>query len=218
MRVIRFALSLPVLLLVFLWPAQAQTAGSGALSIAITDPTGAVVPGAEITVTSIATGASRVQTTGENGSAQFMILQPGLYHVTVTAQGFKIVEIPSATVNVAETHVLNQRLELGAAQEQVTVSTSAEAMQIEASALGGVVGAREIGQLPLVTRNYTQIMGLSPGAVMDVNNASAVGRGSQYVHVNGSTNVNNNFQMDGRADVPQLHRTCDWRRRGETDG
>jgi hypothetical protein len=197
MRVIRFAFSLTVLLLVFLWPAQAQTAGTGALSISITDPTGAVIPGAEITVTNIAMGASRVQTTGENGSAQFMILPPGLYHVTVAAQGFKIVEIPSATVSVAETHALNQKLELGATQEQVTVSTSAEAMQTEASALGGVVGAREIGQLPLVTRNYTQIMGLSPGAIMDVNNASAVGRGSQYVYVNGSTNVNNNFQMDG---------------------
>jgi hypothetical protein len=178
-------------------PLGAQTAGTGALSITVFDPTGAVIPGATVTIMNTATGASRVQTSGENGSAQFTILPPGVYRVSIVATGFRIVEAPSVVVDVAETHVLNQRLELGATQEQITVEGQTEAMQAEGSTLGGVVGARQLNELPLVTRNYTQIVGLSPGAVMDVNNASAVGRGSQYVYVNGSTNVNNNFLMDG---------------------
>ena len=178
-------------------PLIAQTAGTGALSITLLDPTGAVIPGANVTIMNTATGMSRAQTSGENGSAEFTMLAPGVYRVSISAQGFKIVEIPSVTVNVSETHVLNQRLELGATQEQVTVQEQVEAMQAEGSTLGGVVGTRQLNAIPLVTRNYTQIIGLSPGAVMDVNNASSVGRGSQYVYVNGSTNVNNNFLMDG---------------------
>ncbi|HYL37616.1 MAG TPA: carboxypeptidase-like regulatory domain-containing protein [Bryobacteraceae bacterium] len=201
MRLARLTASALVTLAFFLCllavPLGAQTAGTGALSVTVIDPTGAVIPGATVTVVSTATGMSRAQASGDNGSAQFTMLSPGGYRVSIFAEGFKIVEIPSVIVNVSETHVLNQRLELGATQEQVTVQEQTEAMQAEGSTLGGVVGTRQLNSLPLVTRNYTQIIGLSPGAVMDVNNASAVGRGSQYVYVNGSTNVNNNFLMDG---------------------
>ncbi len=179
--------------------ALAQTSSTGALTITATDPTGAVVPGAELNVVSTATGATRTHATETNGSYTFGLLPPGTYKVTISAAGFKPVEITSVTVNVSETHTVNQALEVGTQQQAVTVTTDAQALQTETSALGDVVGSQQLNDLPLVTRNYTEILGLSPGAVMDVNNASGVGRGLQWTYVNGLGNASNNYQMDGSS-------------------
>ncbi len=178
---------------------HSQTASTGALIVTATDPTGAVVPGGTVTITAAGTGASRSHATESNGSYTFTLLSPGDYRVSISAAGFKPVELSSVTVNVAETHTVNQVLEVGTQQQVIEVSTAAQALQTETSTLGGVVGTRELNELPLVTRNYTQILGLSPGAVMDVNNASGVGRGSQWSYVNGLGNASNNYQMDGAS-------------------
>jgi Carboxypeptidase regulatory-like domain/TonB dependent receptor len=176
-----------------------QTASTGALTVSAVDPSGATIPRADITVTSAGTGASRAHSTEANGSYTFSLLPPGTYKVTIAASGFKTVEIPEVTVNVSETHAINQRLEVGTQQQEVTVTTEAQALKTENSSLGDVVGSRQLNELPLVTRNYTQILGLSPGAIMDVNNASGVGRGSQWSYVNGLGNASNNYQMDGAS-------------------
>ena len=178
---------------------QSQTASTGALTVTATDPSGAVVPGASITISATATGASRSHVTESNGSYTFTLLSPGDYRVSISASGFKPVELSSVTVNVAEAHAVNQALEVGSQQQAVTVNTEAQAIQTETTTLGGVVGGRQLNDLPLVTRNYTQILGLSPGAIMDVNNASGVGRGSQWTYVNGLGNASNNYQMDGAS-------------------
>ncbi|HEX6896923.1 MAG TPA: carboxypeptidase-like regulatory domain-containing protein, partial [Bryobacteraceae bacterium] len=157
---------------------HAQTSSTGALTVTATDPTGAVVPGASVTITAAATGTTRSHATESNGSYTFTLLPPGDYRVSISASGFKPVELSRVTVNVSETHSVNQGLEVGTQQQAVTVSTDVQALQTENSTLGDVVGGRQLNDLPLVTRNYTQILGLSPGAIMDVNNASGVGRGS----------------------------------------
>jgi hypothetical protein len=179
--------------------AWGQTSSTGALTVTATDPTGAVVPSANVTVTDTATAATRSHATESSGSYTFTLLPPGTYRVTIAAPGFKPVELTSVTVNVAETHTVNQALEVGTQQQAMTVTTDAQAIQTETSALGDVVGSRQLNDLPLVTRNYTQILGLSPGAIMDVNNASGVGRGSQWTYVNGLGNASNNYQMDGAS-------------------
>jgi hypothetical protein len=178
---------------------HSQTASTGALTFTIADPSGAVMPGANFTAAATATRLSRSRAAESNGSYTFTLLPPGEYRVSISASGFKPVELPSVTVNVAETHAVNQALEVGSQQQAVTVSTGAQVLQTETSTLGGVVGGRELNELPLVTRNYTQILGLPPGAIMDVNNASGVGRGSQWTYVNGLGNASNNYQMDGAS-------------------
>jgi Carboxypeptidase regulatory-like domain/TonB dependent receptor len=178
---------------------MAQTSGTGALTITATDTTNSAIPGATVTVTSIGTGAARSQTTEGNVGATFTLLQPGAYKVTISAPGFKGVEISPVDVNVSETHAFSAKLEVGAQQQEVTVTAGTDAVKTETSTLGDVVGSRQINDIPLVTRNYTQILGLSPGAVMDVNNASAVGRGSQYTYTNGLGNASNNYLMDGAS-------------------
>jgi hypothetical protein len=178
---------------------HSQTASTGALTVGATDPSGARVSGASVTISATATGASRSHATESGGTWTFTLLPPGDYRVSISAPGFKPVELSSVTVNVAETHAVNQPLELGSQQQAVTVTTEAQAIQTESSTLGGVVGGRQLNDLPLVSRNYTQILGLSPGAIMDVNNASGVGRGSQWTYVNGLGNASNNYQMDGAS-------------------
>lgn len=178
---------------------HAQTSSTGALTVSAIDPSGAMLPAANVTITAIATGASRSHATESNGSYTFTLLPPGDYRVSISASGFKPVELASVTVNVAETHAVTQTLEVGTQQQAITVTTEAQSIQTETSTLGGVVGGRQLKDLPLVTRNYTQILGLSPGAIMDVNNASGVGRGSQWSYVNGLGNASNNYQMDGAS-------------------
>ncbi len=173
-----------------------QTSGTGALTVTASDPSGAVIAGATVTVSNGAT-VTRKQTTDANGSYTFGLLPPGNYKVSIAAPGFKTVELPSVTVAVSETGVLNQVLQVGEQTQQVQVSASAEVIQTETSTLGGVVGTKTITDLPLVTRNYQQILSLSPGVEASVSDGTALGRGSLPTYANGNTDISNSYQMDG---------------------
>ena len=100
---------------------RSQTAGTGALTGTITDPSGAVVPNAMVTASNLDTGQTRTATTGADGTYKINLLTPGNYKVRFEAGGFKPVEIPSAAVNVTETEVLDRTLEVGAQAQTVTV-------------------------------------------------------------------------------------------------
>jgi hypothetical protein len=203
-RGIEFAL-LKSRLVAFLFAASisrilvAQSAGTGALAGTITDPSGAVVPGVNVTATNTETNQSRTTTTSTDGSYKFTLLPPGNYRIRFTATGFKSEEVPSVTVVVTETPVLNRTLEVGTQAEQVVVEATVTILQTQDSTLGTVVGNQTMTALPLTNRNYTQILSMSAGANVSVNNASAFGKGSQDVSVNGNNTNQNNYQMDGVA-------------------
>jgi Carboxypeptidase regulatory-like domain len=195
----RFACSLFacfVLLFVCATVSLGQTASTGALNGTVTDPSGAVIAGATVTLTS-ATGEVRTATTDASGSFKFSLLQPGTYSVKFSAAGFKTASVPAVTVNVTETAVLNRNLEVGAQTEQITVQATAEQLQTQNATNGGTVSGQEITSLPLVSRNYTQVISLSPGVVANASTASSVGNGTQDVSANGSTANENNYSMDG---------------------
>jgi hypothetical protein len=175
----------------------AQSAGTGALTGTVSDPTGGVVPGATVTIISTDTNQSRTASTGADGTYRFALLPPGSYRVRFNAVGFKTAEVPAVTVNVTETPVLDGMLEVGSQTEQVTVEAQAEALQTATSTLGNTVGTRTVTSLPLSSRNYTQILALSAGANSNANNATALGKGTQNMSVNGNDPGQNNFQMDG---------------------
>ncbi|MGA2213567.1 MAG: carboxypeptidase-like regulatory domain-containing protein [Bryobacteraceae bacterium] len=185
------------LLLVLAWSLTAQTAATGALQGTVTDASGAVIPNATVSLTSTATGQERTATTGADGTYRFPLLPPGNYDLKFTATGFKTAEAKGTVVNVTEIPVFNQKMEVGGATEQVTVQGSAEALQTASSALGTVVGSSEATAIPLTTRNYTNLLGLTAGVAADVGNASALGRGGMEFAVNGSGTAFNTFQMDG---------------------
>ncbi len=175
----------------------AQTAGTGALVGTVTDPSGAVVPSVSVTVTNTDTQQSRSVVTSADGTYRFGFLPPGTYQVKFTANGFKPAEVPSVKVNVTETPVLDQKMEVGSQNEQVTVEANAEAIQTASSALGTVVSGTTATALPLNTRNYTNLLVLSAGANASVNNATALGRGGTEIAVNGALTSQNTFLMDG---------------------
>jgi hypothetical protein len=176
----------------------AQTASTGALSGTVTDASGAVVPNAAVTAVS-ASGQSRSVTTGTDGTYHLTLLPPGSYSLKFEAPGFNTAEIPSVNVNVTETSVLNQALAVGTQTQQVVVQGESEVVQTSNATLGDVVTSGAASGLPLTTRNYTNLLGLSTGANAAVFNATALGKGTTDIAVNGSSTSQNNVQMDGAS-------------------
>ena len=198
-KLLRTAAMVAALTLVFVPAALAQSAGTGALTGTVSDMTGGVIGNAAVTLTNADTNQARATTTSTNGSYRFTLLPPGNYRVKFAAAGFKTAEVGPVTINVTETPVLDQRLEVGQQTEQVTVEAGAEVLQTASSTLGTTVGSRDVTGLPLSNRNYTQIIGLSAGVNVGVNNATAFGKATQDFSVNGGDPGQNNYQMDGVA-------------------
>jgi Carboxypeptidase regulatory-like domain/TonB-dependent Receptor Plug Domain len=176
---------------------MAQTGSTAALTGRVSDPTGAVLPGVTVTVTATATNQSRNAVTAEDGVYRVPLLDPGSYKVKFTLPGFKTAEVMEVTLAVTETSVLNQTLQVGAASEEVTVEANVEALQTATSTLGTTVTGNSIGNLPLVSRNFTAVLGMSAGVAVAANNGTAFGKGTENMSVNGANPEKNNFQMDG---------------------
>lgn len=174
-----------------------QTATTGALLGTVKDSSGAVVPGATVTVTNLGTNQARTAATIADGTYRFGFLPPGTYKVKIEATGFSAAEVPSVTITVTETAVVDRALAVGGQQQVVEVSGEATAVQTASSTVGAVINGKTLTDLPLSGRNYTTLLGLAAGANAGVYNAAGLGRGSQDIQVNGSSTFNNNYQQDG---------------------
>lgn len=182
----------------------AQTAATGAVAGFVKDSSGAALAGAELTAVNQDTSAEFKTFSSANGSYRIPFLVPGRYEVTAKREGFKIVRATDLQVAVAEVVTLDLTLDVGSMAQKVVVEAQTDLVQTESSALGQVVGERAIESLPLVTRNYTQIIALSPGVTQSVTNAAELGRGigglastDGGIFVHGLRSYDNNFQMDG---------------------
>ncbi len=182
--------------------AFAQTADTGAIVGTVLDAAGAVIPQAQVKVTNLATGEARTVSSADNGSYSVPLLPPGNYSVEVSKSGFKTVTFPNVQVIVTEGSTLNAQLAVGAVTEHVTVEAEAEQLQTASSALGRVTNEAMVTDLPLASRNYTQIIGLNPGVSTEVTNPTALGMGSggmSNFSTGGQSEKSNNYQMDGVA-------------------
>lgn len=187
--------------------AQSDTAR---LQGTVTDPSGAAVVGAVVNVTSVETGRLTSVTTNDLGYYTATALPPSNYKVEVSQKGFKTTS-RTLELQVAQIGVADFQLEVGEVTQTVTVEGGSPVINLQDSAIGEVVESRQITELPLNGRNFTQLATLVPGASRGIptgsNSATGVNNnaetfrfgqeGGASLSVNGLRPQTNNFILDG---------------------
>src|SRR5216683_2779118 len=163
------------LLLVIAIPTLAQS-NKGTIKGTIRDQNGGIVQNATVTVTNIGTSAERTVNGGDDGNYEVALLDPGTYNVTVKAATFGETTREAVTVQTASTQVLDFTLTAGQVGGSVTVVAEPALVQSETSERGSVITGREVTELPLSGRNFTQLATLTPG-VARASNAGVGGAG-----------------------------------------
>jgi hypothetical protein len=178
-------------------PIYGQTANTGAIAGSVSDPKGALVPGAALVVKSQAAQEERVLTTDAAGSFSVPFLTPGNYDLTVRATGFEPLLFKGVQVQITEVSRLKIQLTISGPKTQITVSAEPPLLQTENATLGRAIDQETIVDLPLVNRNFTEILGLTAGTNTDVVDATQLGAGSQEIRANGARSGDNNFMLNG---------------------
>ena len=158
-------LSLSLTLVLCLAPFSSAQSTYGSISGSVTDPTGAAIVDAQISLTNVSTGESRSQTTGSDGLYSFVNLIPGAYKVDIEKQGFKHITRQNVVVQVNQSSKIDVTLAVGQVSETVEVTSETPLLQAETSSLGQVVEQRKANELPLNGRNIFNLITISPAAV-----------------------------------------------------
>jgi hypothetical protein len=185
-----------MLLLALIGSSMAQTATTGQIAGTVTDPSGAVVPGAKITLTNDA-GVSRDTTSDGTGHYVFPALPPGKYKMSIAAANFGAVKVSEVNVRITETATVDVPLKVLGTNESVEVTAQPALVQAESATVGRVIDQSQIRQLPLPTRNFTQLLALTPGASGSLTNSSELGRGDAVISVNGNRSTSNSVVING---------------------
>jgi outer membrane receptor protein involved in Fe transport len=193
---IRVALGFVLILLGCAASAFAQ-GGTGQLSGNVVDANGAIVSGASVKLTSLVTAQEREAATNESGDFVFTLLPAGSYKLEITASGFRTVVIDEVKINVTQTTTLPVRLDPATVSGMVTIRAEAPLVQQETSQVGRTIEEQTIRQLPLPTRNFQQLLTLSPGTSASVANNTELGRGDAIISVNGQRTTSNNVRING---------------------
>src|SRR5690348_16436939 len=202
-HVSQFAAALVLVTIVaFSAPAHSQVAGA-TVSGTVSDPSGAAIVGATVSVQNTATGDTRDFTTDAAGFYAIPNLAPGTYKVTSTAKGFSTSVRTGLVLGVGAQQQLNFSMKLGEAAQSVEVTAEASAVQLSTSTLGSEVEARTVRELPLNGRDWTQLAALQPGVAKiesqmsyDTSARGNRGFGSEYTISGGRTSFNN-YRIDG---------------------
>jgi len=174
--------------------AAAQSPTTGRIEGAVKDQNGAVIGGAKVTVLNSSNGDERTASTSNGGEYAVPLLAPGAYRAMITASGFATA---SYDVQVVITQVtrLDAILDLAGADTVVVINKSLA--QTDGPQLGRAVDSRFVTELPLASRNFTQILSLSPGVATYLPDGTGLGRNTQTISVNGARMTQNNVQING---------------------
>src|SRR3984893_18100447 len=167
----------------------------------ITDPSGSAIPGAKVTATSVETAASRTILTNESGQYVLPELHIGHYDVKVEAAGFKSEEQKNLVLQVGDRLRLDFQMQVGGAQERVTVEANAVRVQADSVEVSNVITAQQVSQIAVNGRSIYQLAALTPGASSQINNYvnTPVG-GDAGVEFNGLRQNHNIYLLDGGED------------------
>ena len=163
---------------------------TGSLTGTVTDPGSAVVAGATVTVTNVTTGAERSGVSNSSGAFDFQTMQPGTYTISVEAKGFKKAVVREVIVSVAQTAQLTIPLEIGLANETVTVTTTQEVINSTSPSLTNVINTRQVVDLPLGGRNPVELAALQAGIAV-------IGNDTRGASVGGLRQTAVNLTQDG---------------------
>ena len=182
----------------------AQGGATAAVSGHVTDPTGAVIPGAEVTITNLATGVASSNESNAVGAYSLLNLPPAFYQITVSKEGFQQTAIPIVQLEVNQSVVQDFTLEVGSVDQTIEVSATAQLLQASTAEMGAVVQEQAVLDLPLNGRNFTQLLTLTPGVapVSTAQNAGGFGARTNagafsFPAINGQGNRSNFFMLDG---------------------
>ena len=177
--------------------AWAQTT-NGEVRGTVTDPSGAVVPGATITVVQVDTGATRKVTTDKDGLFDVPELPVGTYSVAAEAAGFKKYVANGIVVTIGHVAALSLPLQVGGSMESVTVEANAVQVETTSTQIGGVMTDMSVRELPLSTRNTYELLQLQPGVQSQLGADLFYGSDNPgVVSVNGGRGRSNNYMVNG---------------------
>ncbi|MGH9717598.1 MAG: carboxypeptidase regulatory-like domain-containing protein [Candidatus Acidiferrales bacterium] len=153
---------------------QAQTQ-TGTITGTVTDSTGAVVVGATVKITNVDTGVTQTTTTNADGRYLVPLLPAGGYQVEASDTGFQNIIHKGITLAVGATPVVDFKLPVGQASTSVTVEGQVSQVNTQSATVSSLVSSKQLAQLPLNGRNFTQLISLAPGVQM-INNSANGGR------------------------------------------
>ena len=172
---------------------------TGTISGVVSDPAGAVIPQAQVTITNTDTGLVRSVTTNDLGEYIAPDLPNGNYRIVVKQANFKESIVSNVELHVASTALVNVQMQMGNTSEQITVEANTIQVQTDSAQLGEVVNSGQVRDLPLNGRNFVALTQLQPG-VAAARSYDAVGKGLKGgvdFAVNGNSMDNNLFLVDG---------------------
>src|ERR1700689_3046965 len=180
---------------------------TGSLRGTVSDPSGAIVPAATVAAKQVETGLTRVAITDRQGEYVLVELPIGHYQLEIHAQSFQEYIQQGISLDVNETATVGIHLKLGSETQQVEVNADAALVQSTVSSLGQTVMEREILDLPLDGRNFSQLGLLQPGVVPltpGLLEAGGPARQNQAYAVDGQRPESNNFMIDGADNVSSV--------------
>ncbi|MGB7847628.1 MAG: carboxypeptidase-like regulatory domain-containing protein [Candidatus Acidiferrum sp.] len=170
----------------------------GTVSGVLTDPSGAVVQGAKVTLTDMERGYVFTATSDSIGRYLFTTIPPGLYSVTVEMQGFQTTERTNIKLNVSENATANMSMKVAAVMQAIEVEAQTQGIATEDAVTGQVVNRRFINDLPLVDRYVLDFVSLAPGVTNMSDQNSVSDTGTNFVS-NGSRGASADLLMDGAS-------------------
>jgi len=199
------AITLTLLLFLLSVASQAQVL-YGSLTGTITDASGAVLGGADVTALEVQTGVSQVAKTDSSGNYRFATLLPGTYKVTVGASGFATQETPGVRINVNEIARVNAALQVASATQTVIVTAETPLLQTDKSDVHTDLTAQQVENLPTMGsqgRNFQSLLRIIPGAGLTAETNSLAGNPQRAINtnVNGQSNQSVNTRIDGAQDA-----------------
>jgi hypothetical protein len=200
-RIMLWCVTLVALLGISQQPAAAQVSSNSSLSGSVIDPSGAVVPGVDVTITNEGTGAVYKTITAENGTFMVPSLNPGTYTVTVDAPGFKQAVMKGIAIVAATAAAVRPiKLEIGTKGETVIVQAAGEVLQTQSATVSNTIIGRQITEIPFTSRDALDLVLLMPETFTSTNPRSSVVNGLPKSTINitiDGVNVQNNEDKAG---------------------